>query len=289
MADVLIPVPALDFDPSEVGVSWRVLTRRGHRVRFATPDGAVARGDELMATGRGLDPWGRVAGLAGVVGVGRVLRADRHGRAAYSELLDSPEFAAPLPWHAVDPDRFDALLLPGGHRARGMRPYLESPVLQELTVEVFRRRMPVAAVCHGVLLAARSTDPRTGRSVLHGRRTTALTWSLEQRAWRVARVSRYWDPDYYRTYREEPGQSPGYCSVQQEVTRSLARDEDFVDVDPRGPDARRKLDGLHRDTPDDHRPALVVRDGNYLSARWPGDIHTFADSFGDLLDGGGRP
>ena len=37
------------------------------------------------------------------------------------------------------------------------------------------------------------------------------------------------------------------------------------------------------DTPDDERPAFVVVDGNYVSARWPGDAHTFARRFAALL------
>ncbi len=35
----------------------------------------------------------------------------------------------------------------------------------------------------------------------------------------------------------------------------------------------------------DERPAFVVRDGNYLSARWPGDVHTFARRFAEMLGG----
>jgi hypothetical protein len=31
-----------------------------------------------------------------------------------------------------------------------------------------------------------------------------------------------------------------------------------------------------RDTATDSRPAFVVDDGSYVSARWPGDTHTFA-------------
>jgi len=27
----------------------------------------------------------------------------------------------------------------------------------------------------------------------------------------------------------------------------------------------------------------VVQDGNYLSARWPGDVHTFARRYADML------
>jgi putative intracellular protease/amidase len=213
-----------------------------------------------------------------------VLRADARGRAAYAGLVRTPEFLHPGAWDDVDLAAADGLLLPGGHRARGMRPFLESQVLSEVVADAFHREMPVAAICHGVLLAARSTDPGTGRSVLHGRRTTALTWSLEQRAWRVARVTRFWDPDYYRTYPEEPGQPTGYMSVEHEVTRALARPEDFCDVDPQSTGAALKASGRARDSPDDERPAFVIRDGNYLSARWPGDVHTFARHFGAMVD-----
>ena len=141
----------------------------------------------------------------------------------------------------------------------------------------------MAAICHGVMLAARSTDPTTGRSVLHGRRTTALTWQLEHRAWAIARRTRFWDPNYYRTYIEGPGQPAGYMSVQQEVTRALARPEDFLDVPPGEADYRLKTSGRTRDTATDARAAWVVQDRNYISARWPGDVHTFAKALSDIL------
>jgi putative intracellular protease/amidase len=166
-----------------------------------------------------------------------------------------------------------------------MRRYLESDVVQALVVESFRREMPVGAICHGVLLVARSVDADTGRSVLHGRQTTALTWALESLGWKLARVTRFWDRDYYRTYRERPGEPAGYMSVQQEVTRALAAPDEFRDVDPLEADARRKLSGRARDSIEDERPAFVLRDGNYLSARWPGDTHTFARRFAALLAG----
>ncbi len=286
MATVLIPLPEEDFDPTEVAVSWKVLGLLGHTVRFATPEGQMARADDIMVTGRGLDPWGFVPGLNHLVVVGRLLRADQHGWAAYQEMVTSPEFFRPGAWEEIDLGAVDGLLLPGGHRARGMRRYLESTVLQELIVEAFRSGMPVAAVCHGVLLAARSHDPTTGRSVLYGRRTTALTWSLERRAWHVARINRAWDPNYYRTYPEVPGQTPGYLSVQQEVTRLLERPSDFSDVDPAGPDHRMKSSGRVRDTLENERPAFVVRDGNYFSARWPGDVHTLTKRFAAVLGPG---
>lgn len=61
-----------------------------------------------------------------------------------------------------------------------MRGYLESELPQRLVAEFFAAGKAVGAICRGVVLAARATDPGTGRSVLHGRRTTALTWALEK-------------------------------------------------------------------------------------------------------------
>jgi putative intracellular protease/amidase len=287
MATVLMPIPACDFDPSEVAVSWQVLSAGGHDVLFATPSGQVGEADDLMVTGQGLDPWGFVPGVRQLTVVGRFLRADAASRRAYEALRKDPAFCSPLLWAAARRGAYDALVLPGGHRARGMRAYLESLEVQQMAVDSFRAGKPVGAICHGVLVAARATDPATGRSVLHGRRTTALTWALERKAWEVARYARFWDANYYRTYTDEPGQGHGYMSVQQEVTRALAAPSDFEDVARDAPDYGRKTSGRARDTPTDTRPAWVVRDGSYVSARWPGDVHTFARTFCDLLDGKG--
>lgn len=285
MPSVLIPIPSLDFDPTEVAVSWQVLSERGHRVSFATPDGEPANADELMVSGQGLDPWGRLPGLQRMVIFGRFLRADARARSAYQALMHSDEFRSPLTWEAGAVEPVDGLLLPGGHRSRGMRPFLESDVLQRLAVKAFTDDLPVGAICHGVLLAARSRVPTTGQSVLYGRRTTALTWALESKAWHLARITRFWDPDYYRTYPEAPGQPAGYMSVQQEVTRALASPEHFLDVPADAREHRLKTNGRARDTPDDDRPAFVVCDGSYVSARWPGDAYTFAQRFAEVLEG----
>jgi hypothetical protein len=39
-----------------------------------------------------------------------------------------------------------------------------------------------------------------------------------------------------------------------------------------------------RGTADDDTHAFVVEDGNYVSARWPGDAYLFARRFGALLE-----
>ncbi|OBH42425.1 type 1 glutamine amidotransferase domain-containing protein [Mycobacterium mantenii] len=284
MATVLIPIPDRDFDPTEVAVSWRVLTRDGHRVVFATETGTPGVADDIMVTGRGLDVWSALPLLGAIPFLGLTLRANREGRTAYRDMLQSNEFRQPVAWPQAGLDGVDALLLPGGHRARGMRSYIDSDILQRLVVEAFARGLVVAAICHGVLLAARSVDPGTGRSVLYGRKTTALTWAMERLAWRLTRFTRFWDSDYYRTYTEQPGQPGGYMSVQSEVTRALEDPADFRDVARGSPHWRLKTSGMVRDTPTDPRPAFVVDDGDYVSARWPGDTHTFAKLLSQKLD-----
>jgi putative intracellular protease/amidase len=283
MGTVLIPIPDRDFDPTEVAISWQVLRANGHQVVFATESGSPGVADDIMVTGRGLDFWSAVPVLGAITIVGRMLRANKDARRAYQDMLQSQEYQHPSSWAEANLDGIDGLLLPGGHRARGMRSYIDSDTLHRLVVDAFARGLTVAAICHGVLLAARSVDPTTGHSVLYGHRTTALTWALERTAWRLTRITRFWNPDYYRTYTEEPGQSAGYMSVQSEVTRALKNPADFCDVERGSRHWRMKTSGMVRDTTTDSRPAFVVDDGGYVSARWPGDTHTFAKVLSDKL------
>lgn len=287
---IIMPLPTHDFDPTETAVTWKILCAAGHTVDFATPDGQRSTTDPLMVTGQGLDPWGWIPGLNHLSLIGRLLRADRFGRAAYQQMERDARFLNPKPYAALRVADYDALVLSGGH-AQGVKSYLGSETLQGFVADFFDaqdaqgQHKPVAAICHGVVLAARSISKTTQRSVLYGRKTTALTWKLEQSAWHLTKyLARFWDPDYYRTYREAPGEPAGYWGVEQEVTRALQSPSDFLDVAPEAPNHFRKTSGVVRDRPDDDRPAWVVTDGNYLSARWPGDVHTFARQFVALLE-----
>ena len=129
----------------------------------------------------------------------------------------SDAFRRPISYGEIRAADFDALILTGGH-APGMRVYLGSGVLQSAVADFFAQTKPVGAICHGVLLAARSSH-HPGKSVLYGKKTTALTKQMELIAWRL--THRYLG-DYYRTYP---------TTVEDEVRSSLARPEDFI----RGP------------------------------------------------------
>lgn len=281
---VVIPLPSRDFDPSEAAVTWKVLTEAGCRVVFATPEGHIAAGDPLMLSGDGLDFWSRVAALRRIKFLGLLLRADARARAAYAKMQMNAAFLGPIKYSDLRVGDYEGLMLPGGHWARGMRQYLEDAHLQGFVADFFDAGRPVGAICHGVLLAARSISKRTGKSILYGKKTTALTWKLERAAWSMMKFfGRVWDPDYYRTYLETDSEPAGFRSVQAEVSRALASPEDFLDVPRRAPDYFRKASGLYRDSTKDPRPAWVVRDGRYVSARWPGDAHVFAATFASVL------
>lgn len=283
MAKILMPLPALDCDPTETAIPWQVLTQQGHEIVFATPDGEPSQPDDIMLTGRGLDLWGWIPGLRRFPLVGRLLAANKDARRAFAEMTSTRAFLTPRRWDEIDASQFDGLILPGGHRARGLRPYLESKEIQDAVVFFFKADQPVGAICHGALIPARSIDPETRRSVLFGRKTTGLTWQLERTGAQVGRIVRFWDPHYYRTYLEEGDQPPGYMSVEHEIIRSLEHVTDFVDVAPDVADYKRKTSGLARDTMKDQSASWVVQDGNYVTARWPGDAHAFAMRFAGLF------
>ncbi|PTU31628.1 type 1 glutamine amidotransferase domain-containing protein [Stenotrophobium rhamnosiphilum] len=281
---IIVPLPRRDFDPTEAAVSWRILKDAGHELFFATADGSVAAADPMMISGEGLDVWGFIPVLRKLPLFGLMLRAQKPARDAYQQMCADVNYTRPLSYSALRVENFDAMLLPGGH-AKGIREYLENAELQAFVADFFDADKPVAAVCHGVVLAARSISRKTGKSVLHGRKTTALTWKLEKSGWMLTKYfARFWDPGYYRTYDEAPGEVVGYRGVQQEVTRALASPADFLDVPADAPNQFLKTGGMARDTLNDSRAAWVVRDGRYVSARWPGDVHTFARTFAALLN-----
>jgi protease I len=245
---ILFPLPAREFDPTESSIPWRALIDAGHEVGFATPDGQAAAADPRILSGRGFAIWRYF------------LRARPHALTTYAQMAASDAFLHPLRYDQIDPAAFDGVVLTGGH-APGMKPYLESQRLQALVAEYMLADKPVAAICHGVLIPARAHDPNTGRSVLYGRKTTALIRSQELSAFAMTAM---WLGRYYRTY------AP---TVEDEVRSALASSDDF-------------LSGtflLGREGPDKRDYGFAVRDRNYLSARYYVDAYKFADALVEML------
>jgi len=249
-ARVLIPIPAYGFDPSETSIPWKTLSAKGYRVVFATPKGDAAAADEIMLTGKSL---GVLKGL---------LAARSDAVLAYREMEQDAEYRNPVSYADLGAEDFTGLFLPGGHD-KGVREYLESETLQNLVVAFITSGKAVGAICHGVLLAARSKDPVSGGSVLRGFKVTSLLKFQELAAWRLTRL---WLGDYYLTY-------PG-TTVEDEVRSLLAPDGSFL----RGPLP------LWRDSPERLQRGFSVRHGRLITARWPGDVYNVSLGFASMLD-----
>lgn len=232
MPRMVIAIPNSDFDPTEVVVPWRRFLDAGFQTVFATPDGMPGQCDPLLITGV---IFGQLGALPENLKLYRKLEEDR-------------SFQNPIPYSEIPIDA-DVLLLPGGH-AKGIIPYLESAELQAKVLAYFKADRPVGAICHGTIVLARSRDPETGRSVIHGRRVTGLPKSLECTAWLLTA----WKlGNYYRTY-------PKW--VQQEVAEAAG---DPALFDP-GPFLA------------NYGNPFTVQDGQLITARWPGDATGFADA-----------
>jgi protease I len=237
LADILFILPQTEFDPTEVAVPWKVWSDAGHHISFATETGAAAVCDQVTLTGAGLPL------------LARSMVARPENRLLYEAMTKTEAYSAPLRWSDVQADDYDAFHFPGGH-APGMKPYLESAVVQDIARAAFTAGKPVSAICHGVIPPARA-------GVLKGRKTTALNNKMEGLAVFMTRGAL---GDHYRTYPE---------SVEDEVKRLLARSDDFAP----GPLIPRFASAAKPDA------GFVVEDGNYVSARWPGDAWTLATRF----------
>ncbi len=246
---VLIPIPAYGFDPTEVAIPWKILSKNNFKIIFTTPQGKKSAADTLMLKGERLGIWKSV------------LQARKDAVEAYLEMDKCESFCKPLKYEDVQENDFDAIFLPGGHD-KGVKEYLESEVLQKLVVNFFKAQKPVAAICHGVILAARSMDNTTGKSVIYNYKTTSLLKSQELLAYSLTKL---WLKDYYLTYPE--------LTVEDEVKSVLSDKNNFL----KGPSP------ILRDSNKHLKRGFIVRDKNYLSARWPGDIYNFSAEFVKMI------
>lgn len=247
---ILIPLPSYGCDPSEVAIPWKILSENGVEIVFVSPQGEKAETDTIMLTGKGL----------GILKSALAARQDVVD--AYYEMEISNAFLNPLKYTDVQEKDFDAIFLPGGHD-KGVKEYLESEILQQLVVDFFTAQKPVGAICHGVVLVARSIDALTGKSVLYNYKTTSLLNSQELLAYNLTRL---WLKDYYLTY-------PG-LTVEDEVKSVLSDMSNFI----KGPTP------ILRDDKNHLKRGFIVKDRNYISARWPGDVYNICFGFIKMLE-----
>lgn len=228
---ILMPLPDSDFEPTEASIPWKHCIAQGWKVVISTEHGTVPRPDKYKLHGP-LPGW---------------LSAGKAAQAACLEMMGHALFQHPIPYDQIDPEQYTALLLPGGD-GPGVRQYLESVPLRTKVLEFFRQSKLVGAICHGVLVAARTTDPSTEKSVLCGYKVTAPPKSLDRFAYRFdSMVTKHG----YIMYPK--------C-VEDEVRGCLDNDQDYQP----GPFFTQ---------------AFVVCDRNLVSSRTYVDAEVFAERF----------
>jgi putative intracellular protease/amidase len=138
----------------EVTHPWDALTSAGHIVEFASPQGGAAPRTRVKMD----DPMDR-AFLA--------------TEAAVDAIDDT------LQLQDVDPARYDAVHLPGGHGT--MWDFAQDPRVGEVTAAVYEAGGVVSAICHGPagLVNAELSD---GAHLVAGKRLTSFTNTEEQAA-----------------------------------------------------------------------------------------------------------
>lgn len=207
--------------------------------------------DVLFATADGkpgaCDPLMLDGVLFGQIG------ATKENAALYREMEADPAFLSPIRYADIDVQKHDLLVLPGGH-AQGMRQYLEDELLQKRVASFLAADKPLGSICHGAVVLARATTP-DGAAAIAGRRLTGLPKSMEMGAWLLTCT---YLGGYFRTYPEW---------VQDEVREAL------------GPQGAFETGPL---IPAYGNP-FTVRDGNLVTARWPGDAKAFAEVLVQLL------
>ena len=239
-----MPLPSYGFDPTETAIPWNLLTKEGFKVVFATPDKKPAQGDTLIVKGEKLGIWKHV------------LKARKDAVKAYGEMIQSEEFNNPKRYSEINVEDYLGLILPGGHD-KGMKEYLESQILQKAVTGFFKSNKPIGAICHGLVLAARSIDSETNKSIIANYKVTSL---LKYQELLVYNMTRLWLKDYYLTY-------PG-LTVEDEVKSVLSSKDNF----------KKGTLPISRDSPENIGKGFIVEDRNFISARWPGDVYRFSSA-----------
>jgi len=123
---ILIPIPDNDFDLTEVSIPWKYFKDNGFNVTFSTENGNIGKADPLLITGV----------------IFAKLGASPEAIKSYRKLEKDEAFLHPIPYKDIVSEKYDALLLPGGH-AQGMRQYLENEVLQSDMIDSCQEKIAI--------------------------------------------------------------------------------------------------------------------------------------------------
>jgi len=226
-----MPLPDRGFDPTEASIPWKACVTQGWKVTISTEHGSIAEADLYKLKGP----------LPGLMSAGA------NAQAAYQEMTKDSSYLKPIPYNEIKAEAYQALLLPGGD-ALGMRQYLDNQELRSKVFQFWQQGKLIGAMCHGVLVLARTIDPQTGRSVLYGHKVTAPPKTLDRFAFQ------------FDNWLLKRGYIMYSSCAADEVRACLEHAEDLAS----GPGFL---------TP------YAISDGNLVTSRWYHDAEVFADRF----------
>ncbi len=242
---VLILLPENGNDPGETAIPYARFKQAGYDVVFATASGKAGHPDTLSFRSPLL----------------KASRPDAEGKAAFAQMMASKEHQRPVTFaQALARNDFAALYVPGGE-GPGMLPFLDDERAHAIVRKFYARQLPAAFLCHGGLMAARTINPATGKSVIAGEKVTTIPKNAERLG-----IAAFLGSGRPRVYGALGG---NYAA--DEMARA-AGNGNFVQPEL----------GLKFRDPGDRRN--VVSSGNQVFGGGPWDARPFAEQFVELLE-----
>eukprot|EP01094_Clydonella_sp_ATCC50884_P030451 TRINITY_DN9943_c0_g1_i1.p1 TRINITY_DN9943_c0_g1~~TRINITY_DN9943_c0_g1_i1.p1 ORF type:complete len:295 (+),score=68.03 TRINITY_DN9943_c0_g1_i1:166-1050(+) len=156
---VVVPLPSVGFDATEMAMPCSLLAKLGHTLVFATKDGKPSEGADPLT-------------LTGMLG-GLLAKPSAAALADYASVVSSDAYKNPVPFSALSAHDYDGVLLVGGHHP-GMDEFLREELLRPFLADMLSAEdKRVAAVCHGVLHLSRA-------GLISDRTVTAVPRRLER-------------------------------------------------------------------------------------------------------------
>lgn len=138
---------------------WDALKKAGHQLTLATRFGKKPLPLKLSMDPNFIDP---------------VQNAPMNPPAIVKrnqELLDGPEWASPITYADIKVDDYDAIVMVGGPGSA--LDMVGNPKIHEKLVEAVQKNKLIGALCYTVGCLVFARDPRTNKSIIHGKTVVA--------------------------------------------------------------------------------------------------------------------
>jgi putative intracellular protease/amidase len=161
--NVAMVVSTMGYHWEEVFGAYYEFRKAGCEVSFYTVDGKLPQPDPLSLKLTGPLSWFGF-GISGLIAPDSLAGRDLAGR-----------LQAVRPLAQLDPEKMDALYLPGGHGC--LFDMNRNPALHRVIAQMYRSGKPLAGVCHATSTFAFVEN--NGQSIVNGKKLTGFPQALD--------------------------------------------------------------------------------------------------------------